>query len=118
MRLTKDLQLSHAINFKKGEKTGFESIRRYGMRQQSNVSLQNAKTATIEAHWKQMLSAYQALRGPSYLESSFGFRCDATTGVSPANYTTVWLKNQAFLAQALHQPLPATCLPANNGQPP
>ena len=25
---------------------------------------------------------------------------------------------QAFLAQALHQPAPATCLPANSGQPP
>ncbi len=26
--------------------------------------------------------------------------------------------DQAFLAQALHQPAPATCLPANSGQPP
>ena len=28
------------------------------------------------------------------------------------------LLTQAFLAQALHQPLALTCLPANSGQPP
>lgn len=40
-------------------------------------------------------------------------------GPTPERRTVQALqKHQGFLAQALHQPSPATCLAPNNGQPP